>query len=319
MSMPSPKNIRRIAVIGAGVIGSGWVTYFLARGFEVRVTDSAPGAKDRLAAFIRQAWPAVGELGLAPDANPDGWTFLPDIEQATEGAGFVQENAPDNVDAKRQVFAQIDAVAPPEVAIASSSSALLMTPIQKGLGHPERCFLGHPFNPPHMIPLVEVSGGAETDPAVLDWAVDFYAAIGKKPARLNREISGHIAGRLGAAVWREAVSLVDQGIADAAAVDAAMTYGPGLRYALAGPTMIFHMGGGPEGLRHYLEHLGASQESRWASMVAPKLTPELCEKLIAGAEEQAAGRSVAELEGERDACLAAILKAIAQVRGAYTN
>ena len=237
------KNIRRIAVIGAGVIGSGWVTYFLARGFEVRVTDSAPGAKDRLAAFIRQAWPAVGELGLAPDANPDGWTFLPDIEQATEGAGFVQENAPDNVDAKRQVFAQIDAVAPPEVAIASSSSALLMTPIQKGLGHPERCFLGHPFNPPHMIPLVEVSGGAETDPAVLDWAVDFYAAIGKKPARLNREISGHIAGRLGAAVWREAVSLVDQGIADAAAVDAAMTYGPGLRYALAGPTMIFHMGG----------------------------------------------------------------------------
>ncbi|MDP6786879.1 MAG: 3-hydroxyacyl-CoA dehydrogenase NAD-binding domain-containing protein [Rhodospirillales bacterium] len=316
MNMPSPNDIRRIAVIGTGVIGSGWVTYFLARGFEVQVTDPAPGAKDRLAAFIEQAWPAVGELGMAADADADGWTFLPDVEAATEGADFVQENAPDDLDEKRRVFAQIDAVAPPEVAIASSSSALLMTPIQKGLRHPGRCFLGHPFNPPHMIPLVEVSGGEQTDDAVLDWAVEFYAAIGKQPARLNREISGHIAGRLGAAVWREAVSLVDQGIADAAAVDAAMTYGPGLRFALAGPTMIFHMGGGPGGLRHYLEHLGASQERRWASMVVPKLTPELCEKLVAGAEAQAGGRSVAELEGERDACLAAVLKAITQVRGA---
>ncbi|MDP6884598.1 MAG: 3-hydroxyacyl-CoA dehydrogenase NAD-binding domain-containing protein, partial [Rhodospirillales bacterium] len=202
MNMPSPNDIRRIAVIGTGVIGSGWVTYFLARGFEVQVTDPAPGAKDRLAAFIEQAWPAVGELGMAVDADADGWTFLPDVEAATEGADFVQENAPDDLDEKRRVFAQIDAVAPPEVAIASSSSALLMTPIQKGLRHPGRCFLGHPFNPPHMIPLVEVSGGEQTDDAVLDWAVEFYAAIGKQPARLNREISGHIAGRLGAAVWR---------------------------------------------------------------------------------------------------------------------
>jgi carnitine 3-dehydrogenase len=315
MSMPSPTDIRRIAVIGAGVIGSGWVTYFLARGFKVTVADPAPGAKDRLAAFIQNAWPAVRELGMAPNADPDAWTFLPDTESATEGAEFVQENGPDNEDVKREIYAQIDAVAPPDVPIASSSSALLMTPIQKGLRHPERCFLGHPFNPPHMIPLVEVSGGEETDSAVLDWAVSFYDAIGKKSARLNREISGHIAGRLGAAVWREAVSLVDQGIADAAAVDAAMSHGPGLRYALAGPTMIFHMGGGPEGLRHYLEHLGASQERRWASMVVPKLTPELCEKLVAGAEAQANGRSVAELENERDACLAAVLKAIAQVRG----
>jgi 3-hydroxyacyl-CoA dehydrogenase len=302
-------------VIGTGVIGSGWVVYFLSRGIEVRATDPAPGMKDRLAAFIRQAWPAVRELGLAPDADPDAWTFEADVEEAVRGAQFVQENGPDDEEVKRRVFARIDAVAPPEVAIASSSSALLMTPIQKGLRHPGRCFLGHPFNPPHMIPLVEVSGGEETDAAVLDWAVAFYAAIGKKPARLNREISGHIAGRLGAAVWREAVSLVDQGIADAEAVDAAMTHGPGLRYALAGPTMIFHMGGGPGGLRHYLEHLGASQERRWASMVVPKLTPELCEKLIAGAEAQAAGRSVAELEADRDACLAAILKAIAKVRG----
>jgi carnitine 3-dehydrogenase len=314
MGRQPPNAVRRVAVIGAGVIGSGWIVHFLALGFQVTVADPAPGTKDRVAAFIRQAWPAVRELGMAPDA--DAWSLLASVEAATEGAQFVQENVPDTEDVKRRVFAQIDAVAPPEVPIASSSSALLMTPIQKGLRHPERCFLGHPFNPPHMIPLVEVSGGEETDPAVLDWAVAFYAAIGKKPARLNREISGHIAGRLGAAVWREAVSLVDQGIADAAAVDAAMAYGPGLRYALAGPTMIFHMGGGPEGLRHYLEHLGASQESRWASMVVPKLTPELCEKLIAGAEAQAAGRSVAELEGERDACLAAILKAIAHVRGA---
>jgi carnitine 3-dehydrogenase len=315
VSRPSPNNVRQVAVIGAGVIGSGWIVHFLARGFDVTVADPAPGAKERVAAFIRQAWPSARELGIAPDANPDAWSLLASVEAATEGAQFVQENVPDTEDTKRRVFAQIDDVAPPEVPIASSSSALLMTPIQKGLGHPERCFLGHPFNPPHMIPLVEVSGGEETDPAVLDWAVEFYAAIGKKPARLNREISGHIAGRLGAAVWREAVSLVDQGIADAVAVDAAMAYGPGLRYALAGPTMIFHMGGGPEGLRHYLEHLGSSQERRWASMVVPKLTPELCEKLIAGAETQADGRSVPELEGERDACLAAILKAIAQVRG----
>ena len=315
MGRPSPTRVRRVAVIGTGVIGAGWVVHFLSRGFEVRATDPAPGMKDRLAAFIRQAWPAARKLGLAPDADPDAWSLEADVESATEGAEFVQENGPDDEDMKRRVFARIDAVAPPEVAIASSSSALLMTPIQKGLRHPGRCFLGHPFNPPYLIPLVEVSGGEETDPAVLDWAVAFYAAIAMKPVRLNHEISGHIAGRLAAAVWREAVSLVDRGIADAEAVDAAMAHGPGLRYALSGPTMIFHMGGGPEGLGHYLEHLGASQERRWASMEVPKLTPELCQKLVAGAEKQAAGRSMAELEKMRDAGLAAILKAITQARG----
>ena len=315
MKIPSPTDVRRIAVIGTGVIGSGWVVHLLSRGFEVVATDPAPGMKDRLAAFIRQAWPIVQDLGMAPEANPDAWTFLPDIESATEGAQFVQENVFDKEDLKHKVFARIDAVAPPEVPIASSSSALLMTPIQKGLRHPERCFLGHPFNPPHMLPLVEVSGGEETDTAVLDWAMDFYAAIGKKAVRLNQEIAGHIAGRLGSAIWQEAISLVERGIASVEDVDAAMAYGPGLRLALSGPTFIYHMGGGPGGLRGYLEHLGDSHERRWASLGHPKLTPELRETLAQGAEAQAAGRSAAELEKERDLCLAAILKGIAQVRG----
>lgn len=315
MDRPWPEDVRRVAVIGAGLIGSSWTAYFLSRGIEVVAADPAPGARERLAAFIRRAWPALEELGMAADADPERWTLVADPESAAPGAEFVQENVADDESLKREVFARLDAVLPPRVVIASSSSALLMTPIQKGLRNPERCILAHCFNPPHIIPLVEVSGGEQTDPAVLDWALAFYGAIGKKPIRLKREILGHIANRMASALWREAVSLVDQGFASVEAIDMAMAYGPGLRFSVFGPHMIYHLGGGPGGMAHYLDHLGPSQERRWRSLGRAKLTPKLRRKLIEGVESEAGGRSLAELERERDACLVAILKALRQAHG----
>ena len=315
MDRPSPADVRRVAVIGAGLVGSSWTAYFLSQGIEVAAADPAPGAKQRLAAFIRQAWPTLRQLGMAPDADPDRWSLVPDLESAAPGAEFVQENVTDDEGLKRDVFARLDAALPPEVVIASSSSALLMTPIQKGLRNPERCILAHPINPPHVVPLVEVSGGEQTDPAVLDWAMTFYGAIGKQPIRLNHEIVGHIANRMASALWQEAVSLVDRGVAGVEAIDMAITHGPGLRFSAFGPHMTYHLGGGRGGMARYLEHLGASQERRWRSLGRAKLTPKLRRKLIEGVKSEAGGRSVAELERERDACLVAILKALRQAHG----
>ena len=317
MDRPSPEDVRRVAVIGTGLVGSSWTAYFLSQGIEVVAADPAPGAKERVAAFIRRVWPALGDLGMAPDADPDRWRLVEDLESAVPEVEFVQENVRDDEALKRDVFARLDAVLPPQVVIASSSSALLMTPIQKGLRHPERCILAHPINPPHIVPLVELSGGEQTDPAVLEWALAFYGAIGKKPIRLHREIVGHIANRLASALWQEAVSLVDQGVASVEAVDMAMAHGPGLRFSVLGPHMIYHLGGGTGGMAHYLDHLGPSQERRWRSLERAKLTPEVRRKLIEGVESEAGGRSVAALERERDACLVAVLKALRQAHGGH--
>jgi 3-hydroxyacyl-CoA dehydrogenase len=305
-----PQAVRRVAVIGTGVIGAAWTAFFLSRGLAVTATDPADGAEDRLGQFVERAWPLLAELGLPAEADPSAWTFHHAAEDAIAGADYVQENAPERLDTKRSVFAIADRLLGPGVVIASSASAMLMSPIQRGLRHPGRCVLAHPFNPPHLLPLVEISGGAETTAAAIEWTGRFFAHLGKEPILLNREISGHIAGRLGAAVWREAVSLVEQGIADVEAVDKAMRLGPGLRYALAGPHMIFHMGGGGGGLRHFIAHLGPAQERRWQELGQPRLTAELADVLVRGVEAEAGGRSIDEMEARRDAQLVAILKAL---------
>lgn len=299
------------AVVGTGLIGSGWTALMLSRGLAVRAWDPSPGFDKRLRAAVAARAPALSRLGLAPDLSR--LTCHDRLEEAVGDAGFVQENAPDTEEAKRPLFAALDAAVPRGSVIASSSSALLLTPLVSGLAGAERFVLGHPITPADLMPLVEVSGGERTAPWAIEAAVAFYRSLGKRPVVLRREIAGHIAGRLAAALYREAVALVEDGIADAATIDEALRHSMGLRWAATGVHLSYHLGGGAGGLRHYLDHLGPAQERRWASMRTPRLTPELKERLVAEVEAIAAGRSIAALEAERDARLAAILAALAEV------
>ena len=304
----SPTAIRRVACIGAGTIGASWAAYFLSRGLEVVVSDPAPGAPDLLRRMIEQAWPALLRLGAVPGADPTAWRFEPNPVQAVEGVGFVQESAPERYDIKKALLPKLDAVLPPEVVIASSSSGLLISRLSQGCEHPERCVIGHPFNPPHLVPLVEVVGGATAARATIDSAMAFYRAVGKHPIEIRKEVPGHLANRLQAALWREAVHLVEEGVASVADVDAAISEGPGLRWALMGPHATFHLAGGDGGMTHFLHHLLPAMQSWWEHLGTPDVTPALQTKLIEGVRESVGGRSVAELAARRDAFLIDLLE-----------
>jgi len=314
MNRPDPTQVRRVAIIGTGVIGSGWTAHFLRQGLEVIAYDPMPEAEARLRQKIDAVWPTLERLGLHPQTDPFRLTFAPDIASAVSEAEFVQENVPERTGLKSEVFNEIDAATLPTVVIASSTSGLPMTTLQKGCRHPERCVVGHPFNPPYLIPLVEVVGGEQTDPAVMTWTVDFYTAMGKHPLRLEREIPGFLADRLLEAVWREALHLVAEGLATVEEIDAAMAYGPGLRWAIFGPCLIYHMGGGEGGMAHFLDQFGPALDLPWSYMAPPELTPLLRQRLVDGCINEAAGRSIQELERERDESLIVILEALEKYR-----
>jgi len=301
-------QVRRVAVIGAGTIGMSWASLFLARGLAVASSDPAPGAEARLRRFVDDAWPVLVRLCEAPEEPPQSLlTFHDDPQAAVAEADFVQENAPEREGIKQQVLARIDAALPPEIVIASSSSGLLISRLQEVCRHPGRVVIGHPFNPPHLIPLVEVVGGAQTDPATIEQAMAFYAAIGKRPIHIRREVAGHVANRLQAALWREAVHLVATGVASVADIDAAISDGPGLRWALMGPHLTFHLAGGAGGMAHFLDQLGPPLESWWSDLGAPSLTAEVRGALTEGVAGEAGGRDIADLAAERDRFLVDLL------------
>ena len=303
------SSIRRVAVVGTGTIGMSWAATFLSHGLEVSASDPAPEAEARLRHFIDAAWPAVARLGPAAATPPhDLLVFCADAEAAVAGADFVQENAPEREAVKQELLARIDAVLPPEIVIASSSSGLLISRLAASCRRPERVVIGHPFNPPHLIPLVEVVGGAQTAPAAIERAMGFYSSIGKRPIHIRREVAGHIANRLQAALWREAVHLLASGVASAADIDAAISEGPGLRWALMGPHLTFHLAGGSGGIAHFLESLGPPLESWWDDLGSPRLTPEVCAALIEGVAAEAGGRDIAKLEAARDRFLVDLLE-----------
>jgi 3-hydroxyacyl-CoA dehydrogenase len=301
------RPVRRIAIVGTGTIGAGWATHYLARGFDVVATDPAPGAETALRAYVEAAWDAVTTVGLSHGASPDRLTFTADMREALAGADFVQENAPERPEFKVKLFAAIDDATPPDAIIASSSSGITMSVIQTGCRHPERTVIGHPFNPPHLIPLVEVVGGRKTAPDTIEAAMSFYAAIGKRPIRLNKELPGHVANRLQAALYREVVYLIEQGVLDVADADDAVSWGPGLRWGVMGPNLLWHLGGGEGGIRHFMDHLmGPMAEGMWPTLGHPQMTPELEQKIIDGVLDEAAGRSIDELAAQRDAMLLAL-------------
>jgi 3-hydroxyacyl-CoA dehydrogenase len=303
---------RRVAVVGTGVIGASWAALFLARGLDVVATDPAAGAEDRLRADVAAHWPSLQPVD---GASPDRLTFTPDPAQAVAAADFVQENGPEREDLKHELFAALDAAARPEVVLASSSSGLLPSAIARGCpAHPERVLIGHPFNPPHLIPLVEVVPGEKTTAAAVDRAMAFYTAVGKRPIRLRQELPGHVANRLQAALWQEAYSLVERGIASVTDIDTAISHGPGLRWAVLGPFLNQHLSGGPGGIAHILEHLGPPTQEWWRDLRQVTLTPELITTLVAGVDDELAGVDTADLIANRDAVLNALLAAKARAR-----
>jgi carnitine 3-dehydrogenase len=303
-------NVQRVAVVGTGVIGISWAAHFLAHGLDVVATDPAPGAEERLRADVAAIWRTVQPVA---GASLERLSFTADAGAAAAGADFVQENGPEREDVKHRLFAVLDEAARPEVVLASSSSGLLPSVIGRGApGHPERVLIGHPFNPPHLIPLVEVVPGEKTAEEAVEAAIAFYAAVGKKPIRLRQEVPGHIANRLQAALWQEAYSLVERGVATVADIDTAIANGPGLRWAVLGPFLNKHLSGGPGGIAHDLEHLGPPTEKWWRDLGQVTLTPELVAKLVAGVDEELAGVDPAELAARRDVVLNALLAAKAQ-------
>jgi len=301
------EDIRRVAVVGTGLIGAAWAAYFLAQGLDVSATDPKPEAEAELGQQIDRAWPILVERGLRPGASRHRLSFTPDRDEAVRGADFVQENGPERESFKVELFAQLDALLPPTVVIASSSSGLMMTAIQARCRHPERCVIGHPFNPPYLIPLVEVVGGARTSEATIACAMAFYTRLGKRPIRLQKEVRGYIANRLQAALWREAIHLVAEGVASVADVDAAVAWGPGLRWSVMGPHMVFHLAGGAGGMQHFLDHLAEPVATWWQDLGQPNLDTIVNAKLVSGVVAEADGRSIRELEAYRDQMVAGLL------------
>lgn len=306
----APSDVRTVACVGAGVIGGGWVAYFLARGYRVIAWDPAPDAEQRLRHLVESAWPALTELGLAAGATIENLTYESDLAAAVSQADVVQESAPEQLDLKRKLLADIDAVAPPEVVIASSTSGFPMTDMQTTCAHPQRTVVAHPFNPPYLIPLVEVVGGEETDPEVVAWTSDFLRHAGKSVITMDREVPGFIANRLQEALWREALHMVAAGEATVEQIDQSITDGPGLRWPIQGPCLTFHLAGGQGGMAHMLDHFGPSLEAPWTRLESTELTPALRDAMVDGCEREADGRSIDDLVGERDRGVIAMLRAL---------
>jgi 3-hydroxyacyl-CoA dehydrogenase len=305
----SNKPIRRVAIIGTGVIGASWSALFLAKGLQVVATDIAPNAEAALRKFVETAWPAVKRLGLSPGASQSNLKFTAALAQAIGDVDLVQENGPERIDFKKKLYGQLDELLPPEVIIASSSSGLTMSEIQSGAAsHPERCVIAHPFNPPHLIPLVEIVGGVKTSEATIQRAAEFYTSIGQRTVRLNKEMPGHVANRLQAALAREVYHLVSEGVVSAADVDTALCWGPGLRWGVMGNMLLNHLGGGQGGIEHFFQQFTGPMTAWWKVLGQPVLTPEVQKKLIDSVHAEVGSRTIDELAAERDEVLLGLLE-----------
>ncbi len=304
------SKVEVVGLVGTGVIGRGWAARALSRGWEVVATDPSPGAPEELVSFVERAWPAVMALGLYPGARPDRVRFVSSVEEVAACADLIIEAVPEREDLKKKVAARIDAATPSDVLICSSSSGLLPSCLQEGLRHPQRYLIAHPFNPVYLLPLVELCGGRQTDPAAVQTARTIYQDLGMHPLVVRNEIDGYLSDRLQEALWREALWLVNDGIATTDELDQAIIYGPGLRWAAMGTMLTFHLAGGEGGMRHMLEHFGPALELPWTALAAPPLTDRLIESVVSGVEQQAAGRSVAQLERQRDNYLISVMRAL---------
>jgi carnitine 3-dehydrogenase len=301
------KPIHRVAIVGTGVIGASWAAEYLARGFDVIATDPAPNAEANLRKYVDEAWKDLTTLGLSTGASRQRLAFTTDMNEALSKADFVQENGPERPDFKIKLFADMDEATPVDSLIASSSSGITPSVMQTKCRHPERIVIGHPFNPPHIIPLVEVVGGKKTSPDAIRQAMAFYAGIGKKPVYLKKELPGHVGNRLQAALYREIMSLIQQDVLSVEDADVAVSYGPGLRWGVMGPSLQWHLGGGEGGIKHFMDHLMDPLVAMIKTLGTPDVTPELKQTIVAGVVREAGSRSVDELAEEENRQLLGLL------------
>ncbi len=297
----------RLGILGGGLIGQSWAALFLAQGAQVVVCDPRAEAAEEVARFVTAAWPHLRALGLAQSHTPRAARVHQEID-ALAGVELVQENLPDRLEIKRGALADLEAVIAPDVIVASSTSSLMASDLQEGARRPERILVAHPMNPPHLVPLVEIVAGRQTADWAMARAEAIYLEMKRDPVRVRRELPGHLANRLTAALYREAVSLVAEGVADVADVDRAIASGPGMRWALMGPHLTYHLGGGPGGYAAYLDHLGPTQEARWQTLGTPELTEDLKARLVAGLDREIEGETDADIAARRDAALVAMAR-----------
>ena len=313
-------TLQKAGVLGAGVIGASWTALLLARGIPTTVYDVDPNVETKVRSYVEAAWSALTELGLTEHGTPDAVHFTSDPRDAVAGAGFIQESVPERLPIKMELFQAIEPVVATDAVVASSASGLTLDEMQTGWARPSRFILGHPFNPPHLIPLVELMANEKTDGDVLPRAEEIYAALGKITIRVNKAVPGHVANRLQAALWQEAISLVMEGVASVEDVDKAVWSGPGLRWAAMGPTQLFHLGafnkGSNEGgLGLFMDRFGPSFHRWWEDLGSVRLEGDTAKALLEGVEAQSAGRSADALSAERDALITAMLKVTANLRG----
>jgi carnitine 3-dehydrogenase len=310
-------EIKIFAALGSGVIGSGWVARALAHGLDVVAWDPAPGAEAALRQRVANAWPALEKQGLAPGAALERLRFVDSIEACVRDADFIQESAPERLDLKLDLHAKISAAAKPNTLIASSTSGLLPSDFYADAVKPERCVVGHPFNPVYLLPLVEVVGGVNTAPAAVQAAIQVYQTLGMRPLHVRKEVPGFIADRLLEALWREALHLVNDGVATTGEIDDAIRFGAGLRWSFMGTFLTYTLAGGDAGMRHFMAQFGPALQLPWTYLPAPELTDQLIDDVVAGTREQQGQRSISELERYRDDCLMAVLDAVKTVKAKH--
>jgi 3-hydroxybutyryl-CoA dehydrogenase len=310
------QDFRRVAVLGSGVIGSSWSALFATAGYAVSIYEPVSGNECTIRDFVSSARKTIGELGLLKDRPVGELTFHPSAASAVENADFVQESIPEKLPLKHKLYSSIEPALKGGVIVASSASGLQLSELQTGWRDPSRLVLGHPFNPPHLIPLVEVMSNEHTAQGAVECAERFYRSLGKVTIRVNREVPGHVANRLQAALWREAIHLLLIGAATVKDIDTAIWAGPGLRWAAMGPTMLFHLGAGDGGLNAFCERYAESFHRWWDDLGTVKLDPPLIARLTAGVMAESGARSQADLRSERDALIIAMLKATSMLRQA---
>ncbi|MBI3899309.1 MAG: L-carnitine dehydrogenase [Gammaproteobacteria bacterium] len=303
-------NIKTFAALGVGVIGSGWVSRALANGLDVVAWDPGAGAEKQLRANVANAWPALERVGLKPGASPSRLKFVATVEECVKDADFIQESAPERLDLKKKIHAQISAAAKPNAIIGSSTSGLLPSEFYADAKHPERCVVGHPFNPVYLLPLVEVLGGNKTAPETVEAAMQIYADLGMRPLKVRKEIPGFIADRLLEALWREALHLVNEGVATTGEIDDAVRFGAGIRWSFMGTFQVYTLAGGEAGMRHFMQQFGPALELPWTKLIAPKLTDKLIDDVVDGTKVQQGERSIKELERYRDDAIISVIEAV---------
>ncbi|MES1976156.1 MAG: carnitine 3-dehydrogenase [Pseudomonadota bacterium] len=308
--MVSGAPIRTVGLVGAGVIGAGWAARFLLNGLDVALFDPDPAVERKTKAVLDNARRAHQRLmpGLLPGEGR--LRFATSVADAVAGADFVQESLPEREDLKRRILGEIDAVAPAPVVIASSTSGLLPSRLQDGLVHPNRFVVGHPFNPVYLLPLVEICGGGQTGDGARTTAAALYERCGMQPLQVRVEIDGFIADRLLEALWREALWLVNDGVATTAEIDDAIRYGAGLRWSFMGTFLTYRLAGGEEGMRHFLGQFGPALKLPWTRLEAPELTDALTDRIAGQSDDQAAGVDLRTYERLRDDCLVDVIAAL---------